>query len=126
MERPMPRYEILAHFTCELEGTTAEDAAAQFQRLLTAAGIADEVLQLAVWRQETGTTSPLPTTLRQQLIEFFAALERSADEAETAFRARVEAILANPVPAAKATDRVHADPLSLTTATRDQPPGNRT
>ena len=98
----MPRYEIVAHFTCELEGATAEEAAALFHRqVLTEAGIADEVLQLAVWRQEPATASPLPNTLRQQLIDFFAALEHSAEEAEEAFRERVEAILAVPEPADK-------------------------
>ena len=98
----MPRYEIVAHLTCELSCETAEEAAALFQRhVLTEASIADEVLQLAVWRQEpAGTASPLPTTLRQQLIDFFAALERSADEAEATFRERVEAILTVAGPAA--------------------------
>jgi hypothetical protein len=97
----MPRYEIVAHFTCELAGATAEEAAALFQRqVLAAPGIEDEMLQLAVWRQEPGASdSPLPTTLRKQLIEFFAALERSAEEAEANFRERVEAILATPAPA---------------------------
>jgi hypothetical protein len=98
----MPRYEILAHVTCELEGETAEEAAALFQRqVLAKAGIADKVLQLAVWRQDpAASASPLPTPLRQQLIDFFAALERSAAEAEATFRERVEAILAVPGPAA--------------------------
>jgi hypothetical protein len=124
----MPRYEIVAHFTCELDGATAEDAAAQFQRqVLSAAGIADEVLQLAVWREEPARTSPLPTTLRQQLSDFFAALERSADEAEAAFRERVAAILAVPGPTTgRATDRPPADPRGHTTATRDQPQRSRT
>jgi hypothetical protein len=97
----MPRYEIVVHLTCELAGETAEEAAALFQRqVLTEADVRDEVLQLAVWRQEsTGSGSPLPGTLRQQLVDFFAGLERSAMEAEAAFRDRVEAILATPGPA---------------------------
>jgi hypothetical protein len=84
-----------------LAGATAEDAAAGFQRqVLIEAGIADEVLQLAVWRQEPATASPLPTAVRQHLVDFFAALERSADKAEATFRERVEAILATSGPAA--------------------------
>jgi hypothetical protein len=98
----VPRFEIVGHLTCELAAESAEDAAAVFQhQVLAKAGVADDVLQLAVWRQESvGTASPLPTTLRQQLIDFFAALEQSAVEAEAAFRERVGAILAVPGPAA--------------------------
>jgi hypothetical protein len=98
----MPRYEIVVHLTCELSGETAEEAAVLFQRqVLSQAGVADEVRQLAVWRAEpAGTASPLSATLRQQLIDFFAALERSAEEAEETFRERVEAILATAGPAA--------------------------
>jgi hypothetical protein len=119
----MPRYEIVAHFTCDLAGATAEDAAAEFHRqVLANAGIADEVLQLAVWRQEpTASGSPLPTSVRQQLIDFFTALERSAEEAETAFRQRVEAILTVSRPAARDSDRRPADPRSHSTATRNHP-----
>lgn len=118
----MPRYEIVAHFTCELDGATAEDAAALFQhQVLTEAGIADDLLQLAVWRQERAAASPLPTPLRQQLIDFFAALERSADEAETTFRARVAAILADPVPVdGSATPCCGTDALTKP-ATPDEP-----
>src|SRR6059058_2854357 len=91
----MPRYEIVAHLTCELACETAEDAAAVFHHeVMAEAGVEDDVLQLAVWREESAAhASPLPTTLRQQLIAFFAALERSAGEAEAAFRERVAAIL---------------------------------
>src|SRR5437764_853709 len=94
----MPRYELVAHFTCALPAETAEEAAALFQRqVLAAAGVEDDVLQLAVWRQELASiASPLPTPLRRQLIAFFAALERCAGKAEEAFRERVEVILMAP------------------------------
>ena len=118
----MPRYEIVAHFTCELPEATAEEAAALFQRqVLAKAGIADEVLQLAVWHQEPAASgSPLPAPLRQQLVAFFAALERSAEEAEAAFRARVEAILAAPGPAAERAAGPSETPPSSTI--RREPP----
>jgi hypothetical protein len=92
----MPMYEIVAHLRCELEGETAEDAAALFRRLvLTETGVADDLLHLAVWRQDQGSAvSALPDTLRLQLREFFAALDRCASEAEEDFRERVAAILA--------------------------------
>jgi hypothetical protein len=91
----MPRYEIVAHFMCELDGGTAEEAAAAFRRqALAEAGLADDFLHLAVWRADAApTASPLPASLRQQLSDFFAALERSAGEAEATFRQRVEAML---------------------------------
>jgi hypothetical protein len=53
--------------------------------------------RLAVWRADPApTASPLPASLRQQLSDFFAALERSAGEAEATFRQRVEAMLMVP------------------------------
>ena len=91
----MPRYEIVAHVTRELECASAEEAATEFRRqLLADAGLADTLLHLAVWRQDPAPAlSPLPPPLRHGLEEFFMALERCAGEAEEAFRGRVEAIL---------------------------------
>lgn len=90
----MAHYEIVAHVTRELHCDTAEEAAAIFRRqLLSDAGRGDSLLHLAVWRQDAASeSSPLPPTLRQHLVDFFAALERCAGEAEEAFRGRVEAI----------------------------------
>ena len=88
----MPRYEIVAHVVRDLECDTAEDAAAIFRRQLQAeARPTDTLVHLAVWRE--ATDSALPPSLRGKLAEFFAAVERSAGEAEQAFRGRVEAIL---------------------------------
>ena len=91
----MPRYEIVAHVTRELDCDTAEEAAAVFRRqLLSEARVADSLVHLAVWREEPApAVSALPPSLRQKLTAFFTALERSASEAEEAFRGRVEAIL---------------------------------
>ena len=91
----MPRYEIVAHVTRELEGAGAEEAAAEFRRqLLTDTGHDDALLHLAVWREDPApAVSPLPSSLRHSLIDFFATLERCAGEAEEAFRGRVEEIL---------------------------------
>ncbi len=93
----MPMYEIVAHLRCELEGDTAEDAAALFRRrVVRETGVADELLHLAVWRQDQqSAVSALPEALRQQLREFFVALDRCASEAEEDFRERVGAILAD-------------------------------
>ena len=98
----MPRYEIVAHVTRELEGASAEEAAAEFRRqLLADAGLNDALLHLAVWREDPApAVSPLPSSLRKSLMDFFATLERCASEAEEAFRGRVEAILMVPGPAA--------------------------
>jgi hypothetical protein len=97
----MPRYEIVAHVTRELDGASAEEAAAEFRRqLLTDAGQNDALLHLAVWREDPApTASPLPASLRKSLVDFFATLERCASDAEEAFRGRVEAILMVPAPA---------------------------
>jgi len=96
----MPRYEIVAHLRCELEGDTAEDAAALFRRrVLTETGVADDLLHLAVWRQDQDSAaSALPDGLRDQLREFFAALDRCASDAEEDFRERVAAILSDVAP----------------------------
>jgi hypothetical protein len=98
----MPRYEIVAHVTRELECASAEEAAAEFRRqLLADAGINDALLHLAVWREDPAPdVSPLPSSLRKSLMDFFAGLERCASDAEEAFRGRVEAILMVPAPAA--------------------------
>ena len=80
----MPRYEIVAHVTRELDGASAEEAATEFRRQLQAdAGLADALLHLAVWREDPApAASPLPPSLRHGLVEFFTALERCAGEAE--------------------------------------------
>ena len=98
----MPRYEIVAHVTRELECASAEEAAAEFRRqLLGDAGLNDTLLHLAVWREDPAPdVSPLPSSLRKSLMDFFAGLERCASDAEEAFRGRVEAILMVPAPAA--------------------------
>jgi hypothetical protein len=98
----MPRYEIVAHVTRELDCESAEEAATEFRRqLLMDAGLADALLHLAVWREDPApAVSPLPPSVRRSLEDFFAALERSAGEAEEAFRGRVEAILMVPASAA--------------------------
>ena len=98
----MPRYEIVAHVTRDLDCGSAEEAATEFRRqLLTDAGLADTLLHLAVWREDPApAASPLPTSVRRSLGDFFAALERCAGEAEEAFRGRVEAILMVPASAA--------------------------
>jgi hypothetical protein len=91
----MPRYEIIAHVSQELTCETAEDAAAIVRRqLLAQSGTRANLLHLAVWREDPApAASPLPPALRQTLVDFFATLERSAGEAEAAFRERVAAIL---------------------------------
>ena len=99
----MPRYEIVAHITRELDGASAEEAAAEFRRqLLADARHNDALLHLAVWREDPApAVSPLPSSLRTSLIDFFATLERCASEAEEAFRGRVEAILMVPTPSGR-------------------------
>ena len=101
----MPRYEIVAHVTRELDCASAEEAATEFRRqLLIEAGLADALLHLAVWREDpVPAASPVPPSVRRSLEDFFAALERCAGEAEEAFRGRVEAILM--VPASAAGDK---------------------
>jgi hypothetical protein len=91
----MPRYEIIAHVSQDLACETAEDAAAIVRRqLLADTGQEDDILHLAVWRDDpTPAESPLPPALRQTLVDFFATLERCAGEAEADFRERVAAIL---------------------------------
>jgi hypothetical protein len=98
----MPRYEIVAHVTRELECASTEEAAAEFRRqLLADAELNDALLHLAVWREDPApAVSPLPSSLRKSLMDFFATLERCASDAEEAFRGRVEAILMVPGPAA--------------------------
>jgi hypothetical protein len=114
----MPRYEIVAHVTRELDCASAEEAATEFRRqLLADAGLADTLLHLGVWRADPPpAVSPLPTSLRNRLEGFFAALEHSAGEAEEAFRGRVEAILMASPPAAG-----EADSPSSVPAPRDRP-----
>jgi hypothetical protein len=106
----MPRYEIVAHITRDLDCASAEEAATEFRRqLLTDAGLADTLLHLAVWREDPApAASPLPAAVRRSLGDFFAALERCAGEAEEAFRGRVEAILMVP-PAAGDEDGAQSE-----------------
>jgi hypothetical protein len=94
----MPRFEIVAHLTCELDCATAEDAADFVRRkALAETGAEVDVVHLAVWRHDPPpAASLLPAPLRQQLQEFFVALERCASDTEQAFRERVAAILSNP------------------------------
>ena len=101
----MTRFEIVAHLTSELECETAEDAADVFRRqVLAGTGPEVEIEHLAVWRHDPPpAVSPLPTQLRQQLREFFTALERCASDTEQAFRERVAAILTNREPGDRAT-----------------------
>ena len=110
----MPRYEIVAHVTRELDCASAEEAATEFRRqLLADAGLADALLHLAVWRADPApATSPLPPSLRRSLEGFFAGLERCAGEAEEAFRGRVEAILMGPTPAAGDEDGAQSVPAA--------------
>ena len=108
----MPRYEIVAHVTRELDCASAEEAATEFRRqLLADAELADALLHLAVWREDPApAASPLPTSLRRGLEDFFASLERCAGEAEEAFRGRVEAILMVPSSARGNEDAAQSDP----------------
>ena len=108
----MPRYEIVAHVTRELDCASAEEAATEFRRqLLVDAGLADALLHLGVWRADPApAASPLPTPLRRSLVDFFTALERCASEAEEAFRGRVEAILMVPASAAGDEDGAQSVP----------------
>jgi hypothetical protein len=91
----MPHFEIVAHVIRELDCESAEDAAAIVRRqLLADARRADTLVHLAVWREEPGPSgSPVSAPVRQKLVDFFSSLERSAGEAEAAFRGRVAAIL---------------------------------
>jgi hypothetical protein len=94
----MPRYEIVAHVARDLPCATPEDAAAVVRaHLMDGADGPVELLHLAVWREdEAATASPLSPSLRRKLVDFFAALDRSAADAEEAFRGRVAAILSAP------------------------------
>ncbi len=91
----MPRYEIVAHVIWEHDCETAEEAGAIVRgHLLAEPAGAAELVHLAAWRQDPlPAASPLPPRLRQKLADFFTSLERCADEAEEAFRGRVEALL---------------------------------
>lgn len=94
----MPRYEIIVHVTRELPCDSAGDAAAIVrQQVLANTEPGDDLLHLAVWREDPApAASPLPPDLRQSLVAFFATLEGAAGDAEEAFRERVAAILATP------------------------------
>lgn len=93
----MPRYEIVAHVARHIDCATPDEAARLVRGQLTsAAGGQVELLHLAVWREDAAApeSSPLPSSLRRKLVDFFSALDRSAADAEEAFRGRVSAILA--------------------------------
>jgi hypothetical protein len=93
----MPQYEIVAHIVRDVDAATAEDAAALAgSDLRGTVGATGVIRHLAVWRHDPAAASPLPAGARQQLVDFFAELARSADAAETEFRDRVAAILMNP------------------------------
>jgi hypothetical protein len=108
----MPRYEIVAHVTREFDCASAEEAATEFRhQLLTDAEFGDALLHLGVWREDPApAASPLPTSLRRNLRDFFAALERCAGEAEEAFLGQVEAILMVPASAAGDEDGTQSVP----------------
>jgi hypothetical protein len=108
----MPRYEIVAHITRDLDCASAEEAATEFRRqMLTDPRLADALLHLAVWREDPApATSPLPTSVRRSLEDFFTALERCAGEAEEAFRGRVQAILMDPASGAGDEDGARSVP----------------
>jgi hypothetical protein len=119
----MPLYEIVAHLRCELEGDTAEEAAELFRRrVLTETGVADDLLHLAVWRQDReSAVSALPEALRLQLRGFFAELDRCASDAEEDFRERVAAILADSSLGDAAAIDVSAAAGDSTASVRRQP-----
>lgn len=91
----MARYEVVAHITCDLDCASAEEAAGIVRRQLFPEHLAaEQLLHLAVWREEPAPAeSPLTPAVRQHLLDFFTTLEQCAGEAEEAFRDRVEAIL---------------------------------
>lgn len=91
----MPRYEIVAHVTSEMDCQNAEEAAAIIRRQIADGPTGpNRLLHLAVWREEPGETpSPVDSTIRDKLVDFFLTLERRAAEAEETFRGQVEAIL---------------------------------
>ena len=97
----MARYEVVVHLTCEVECTSAEEAAAIVRRQMFPVPLAAErLLHLADWSGDQALpASPLTPVVRQHLLAFFTTLTQCAGEAEEAFRDRVEAILlASPVP----------------------------
>jgi hypothetical protein len=91
----MPRYEIVVHVAREMECATPEQAAAVVRdQIVGQPGDPAELLHLAVWRGDrAGGASPLPPPLRRKLVDFFAALDRCAADAEAAFRDRVASVL---------------------------------
>jgi hypothetical protein len=91
----MPRFEILYHATCDLDCTSAEQAAALLRAQMTGSG-GDQlrVHEFAVWREDADAAlSPLDSAARTQLDAFFTEVRRCAQEAEDRFRGDVEAIL---------------------------------
>ena len=104
----MPRYEIVAHVTSEMDCLNAEEAAAIIRHQIADGPVGpNHLLHLAVWREEPGETpSPVDPAIRDKLVDFFLTLERSAADAEETFRGQVEAILMGTfVPEDGTTDR---------------------
>lgn len=93
----MPRYEIVAHVVVDLEGSTPEAAAAIFKRdVLNRSGDGVALRGLAVWRSTADPASaPVSSSVQRHLAGFFAGVARCAATAESAFRVRVEEILAS-------------------------------
>jgi hypothetical protein len=91
----MPRYEIVAHVTSEIDCLNAEEAAAIIRSQIQEGPAGpNQLLHLAVWREEPGDTpSPVDAAIRDKLVDFFLTLEQRAAEAEETFRGQVEAIL---------------------------------
>jgi hypothetical protein len=106
----MPRYEVVAHLSVELDGATPEEAAAVYRRRF----LADDGLalqDLAVWPcSHDRSPSALPPSLQQQLTDFFAAVAGHAAIEEATFRARVEAIFAETAPNAGCDDASSSRP----------------
>ena len=91
----MSRFEILYHATCDLDCTSAEEAAAIVRAQMAGSGEnLSQVHQLAVWRDDgSSAVSPLDAAARAQLDVFFGEVHRCAQQAEEPFRGDVEAIL---------------------------------
>lgn len=100
----MPRYEIVAHVSVELEDGTPEAAAERFKQTLRAGGDGSTALRgLVVWRPSPASIPAAVTpAVQQHLADFFAGVADCAATAEEAFRVRVEEIFATPAPEAAA------------------------
>lgn len=101
----MPRYEIVAHVTSEIDCPSAEEAAAIVRRqIMDGPAGPNQLHHLAVWRDDTAAaSSPLDPVIRAKLVDFFTALEQCAADAEETFRGQVEAILMGTLTAGEST-----------------------